>query len=334
MAHTDVKVNIDLLKPVGTLGFGFPLILAKVSEKPVAYTECKDLDEVVKAGFDEKSDVYKAANLMLMQNNAPSKFAVCSVTEEIVTVLPSLIGKGWRQLIVVGFVKSGDMKDEEISAYIETTDKMYFTCTNAVSSASQLKSFNKTVCFEYKSEDYGELAVAALVGATAGYNAGEITYKNIILKGLTAQTYTSAKLTALHENGGITVLEKAGDNVTSEGIVGSGEYIDIIDSKDWIVQQLTYQTQKTLNTMKKVPYDNNGIAMLESIAVNVMRTAYNNGMIATAEDGSPAYTVDYSLVSDCSPSDIAARKYIGGKFAFTLAGAVHSVEINGEISIA
>lgn len=332
MAHMDVKVNIDLLKPVGTLGFGFPLILAKVSEKPVAYTECTSLDEVVKAGFDDKSDVYKAANLMLMQNNAPSKIAVCSVTDDITTALPTLIGKEWRQLIVIGYETGFDAT---ISTYIETTDKMYFvTETNAPTSEKNYKAFDKTVCFVYKSEDYGVLAVAALVGATAGYTAGQITYKNIVLKGLTAQTYTSAELTTLHENGAITVLEKAGDNVTSEGIVGSGEYIDIIDSKDWIVQQITYQTQKTLNNMAKVPYDNNGIGVLESVAVNVLKTAYNNGMIATAEDGSPAYTVNYALVSECSASDVVARKYIGGKFAFTLAGAIHTVEINGEISIA
>ena len=33
-----------------------------------------------------------------------------------------------------------------------------------------------------------------------------------------------------------------------------GEYIDIIDSKDYIISNLEYQTQKTLNTMKKINF--------------------------------------------------------------------------------
>jgi hypothetical protein len=85
--------------------------------------------------------------------------------------------------------------------------------------------------------------------------------------------------------------------------------------------------------MAKVPYDNNGIAVLESVAVNVMKDAYNKGMIAANEDGTPAYTIDYAMREDTSEEDRAARKYLGGQFSFKLAGAVHTVEITGEIEI-
>lgn len=328
MAIKDVKVTITLLKPVGSAGFGYPLLLTK-GETEVPYTVCNGLDEVVKAGFANDTDMYKAANLVFMQNDAPSKIAVCSTTKDYATFLPEIIDKEWRQLVIVDTTLTD--YDTAVSTYIETTGKICFIgAKTAPTESKNYKAFDRTVCVVYTDT----LGVAAVVGATAGLETGSFTYKNIVIKGLTAQDYTEADITAMHKNGAITVLEKAGDIVTSEGIVGSGEYIDIIDSKDWIIQQLEYQTQQLLNNMKKIPYDNNGIAMLEGVAVNVMRTAYGMGMIADNEDGSPAYTVNYALKSECAEGDIAARKYVGGKFAFTLAGAIHNVEIDGEISVA
>jgi hypothetical protein len=153
-----------------------------------------------------------------------------------------------------------------------------------------------------------------------------------VLKGIAAQELTDVEVEAIHEKGGITFITKAGDNVTSEGKLAGGEYIDVIDSEDYIIQQLAYKTQKILNNAAKVPYDNNGIAMLESVAVDVLQGAYNDGMIATKEDGSPDYSVSYALREDTTEANRAARKYLGGTFSFALAGAIHYVEISGTIT--
>ena len=138
---------------------------------------------------------------------------------------------------------------------------------------------------------------------------------------------------AIHAKGGITFVTKAGDNVTSEGKVAGGEYIDIVDSKDYVISNLEYKTQKLLNSQPNIPYDNNGIALLESVAVDVMKDAYNNGIIVANDDGTPAYAVSYASRENTEASDRAARKYVGGQFAFTLAGAIHEAEITGEIII-
>lgn len=325
----DVKVTIDLLKPVGSLGLGYPLIIQSGADVAVEYTECANIDEVIAAGFDNTSKVYEAASLIFAQNKTPKKIAVCAITEtDVATFLPTIAGKEWRQLIVIGAETT-----TAISAYIETTrDKMFFT--TVAKAPTTAATYNRTVTFVYSGSTYADTAVAAVVGATAGYNAGAITYKNIIINGLVAQNFTATELTAMHKAGAFTVVEKAGDIVTSEGIVNSGEYIDIMDAQDWIIQQIEYKTQKLLNNQPKIPYDNTGIAMLESVTNGVLKTAYDNGMIATNADGSPAYTVSYALREDCDAGDIAARKYLGGKFAFTLSGAIHYVEVNGEISVA
>lgn len=331
----DVLVNIDLTKPVGKLGFGIPLILQENASVEVAYTEVANVAEVATAGFGTGTTVYKAAQLLFAQNNAPKSIAVAAYSGSAVDALAdvALIGKGWRQLIVVCDGDNATPVHSVATAAEALDGKMYFANLNVDDETEIAASgLRHTILFYCDATEAAPVPVAALVGETAGRAAGSFTYKNLMLAGIAAQDLTDAEVEAIHAKGGITYVTKAGDNVTSEGMVAAGEYIDVIDSEDYIVQQLAYKTQKVLNNANKIPYDNNGIAILESVAVDVLQGAYNNGMIATKADGTPAYTVAYALREDTSESDRSTRKYIGGYFTFALAGAIHYVEIAGTIT--
>lgn len=318
----DVNVKINLKKPAGKTDFGYPLIISQGNSKD--YKVCKNIDDVIAAGFDISTDIYNATALMFAQNNPPDKIAVCS-TASIIEELPNIADYGWRQLIVFG---ADDISD--ITKYINaTSNKMMFL---NVANADELSSINKgdrIVGFVHKIN----YAVAALVGEASGQAAGSFTYKNLILKGIEPMDLTEFEIDKINNANAITFVTKAGQNVTTEGKALSGEYIDIIDSKDYIINQLEYRTQQTLNNASKIPYDNNGIAILESVAVDVMKDAYNKGIIAIGDDGLPAYTVDYDLRSETDAADRLIRKYVGGKFSFILAGAIHEVEIKGTIEI-
>ena len=319
----DVKVVIELTKASGKIGFGYPLILAANESKAIAYTEVRSLTEIVNAGFTAGSDVYKAAQILFMQNDAPGKIAVCGATGTAVEALPGLLGEGWRQLIVT------DHEEETVTAvsnYIEACGKycMYFTVGEAGASANE-----RTVMIAY--DDGAIFPEAALVGATAGMDAGSFTYKNIILKGVTAQAYTDSEVAALHEKGVITILRKAGDIVTSEGITLSKEYADIVDTKDWIIEQIAFRGQSLMNRVPKLPYDNRGIAALEGETVSALKVAADMGMIAVTDDGTYDYSVNFASRAECDANDITARHYNGGQFRFVLAGAIHEAEITGEV---
>lgn len=348
----DVKVKIDLTKPVGNVGIGTPLILYCTSvtdeasdpviDTEVDFTECYTVEDVKKLGFAATTDVYKAAELMFMQKNQPKKIAVCSTKKTAAEWLSESanLNKDWRQLICIYTDTGIEDNIKEIIPKIETTDKLFFVGlpvdstfkASTIASANEIRRTVLFYCTDKNTTPYKN-PEAALVGATAGYVAGSFTYKNIILTGITPQELTDSEISTIHSNGGITFVTKAGDNVTSEGKVAGGEYIDIIDSEDFVIQQLTYRTQKMLNKSKKIPYDNNGIAMLESVAVDVLQTAYNNGIIADDADGNPDYSVNYLLRENTKAIDRAERRYIGGSFTFALAGAIHTVEITGEITI-
>lgn len=331
----DVKVKIDLKKPVGSLGTWYPL-LAVVDSTAEAdlYGEYTELAELVTAGYAATSNVYKAANLMLMQNNAPSKFAVLKMKEFATTSVAKYLDRGWRQMI---FVDAGE-KAKDMAEYIETTEKMLFlTMTDETKLATLYTSiggYDRTfVAYHTDATNYPN-AVAAVVGATAGYEAGSFTYKNIIVKGVTALDISDTDLeNKVHGKGAITFLEKAGDIVTSEGKVASGEYADIVDSKDYIVHNIAYRVQKVFNVNKKVAYTNAGISLLEVAVGGVLKSAYDNGMIAEDDAGAAIYATSFKLRSETTEADRAARKYPYGQFSFELSGAIHCCEVVGEITV-
>ncbi len=335
MAKNDITVVIEIIKAMPKTGFGIPLIIAGMQADAIPYKKVGSLPEIIKAGFAEDSAVYKAAELLFMQAEAPKKIAVCASTENVVATLPGILAEEWRQLIVVSTGVENESTIEAISNYIEASKKhaMYFAAVDPDADAAMITAITeneRTFLVAYTSTDVAN-PEAAIVGATAGRAAGSFTYKNMILKGVTPQDYTDAEVDTLHEQGVITILRKAGDIVTTEGVVVCGEYADIVDSKDYIIQQIEGQCQSLLNRVPKLPYDNRGIAALEGVVVSVLKDAANNGMIAQTDDGDYEYSTTFLPRSECDPVDISARVYNGGNFEFTLAGAIHYGKISGTI---
>jgi hypothetical protein len=350
----DVKVVISLAKPVTGTGFGYPLIFEGKATTFIDYTECYDIDDVIKAvgkitdSDDEEtvatktatakeSNIYKAALLIFMQDNAPEKIAVYATSSSATTGLAALMHHGWRQVIVTSVGVEGEDTRKAISDYIETTEKMYFTSVEKalnLSGQSAISGNERTVIMCH--DDDNTLITfpeAALVGVAASKVAGSFTYKNLMLKGLTPKVLSDSQINEIHNANAMAFVLKCGDGVTSEGKTTSGEYIDIIDAKDYIIQNIEYQTQKLLNQSDKIPYDNSGIARLETVCVNVLRDAANNGLIALTDEGVYDYSVSYKARSETKGADRAERKYVEGSFRFALAGAIHTVEIKGTIEI-
>lgn len=330
----DVKVTIVVTKASARTGFGYPLILVGKQTSAVEYKEVSTLAEVVTAGFAATTDVYKAAQLLFMQDEAPTKVALCASASKATEALPALLKEGWRQVIVPSAGAEGESTVAEISAYIEGCGKqaMYFAHVESddTTTIGAIAGKERTVCIAYDSTDVG-CPEAAVVGATAGRTPGSFTYKNMVLTGVTPQEFADSEIDKMHEDNVITVLRKAGSIVTSDGVVGSGEYIDIVDSKDYIISQIETRCQLLLNRVPKLPYDNRGIASLEGEVLSVLKDAADNGLIAVNDTGTYLYSVTFGTREECKGTDISARHYAKGSFSFTLAGAIHTATIEGEI---
>lgn len=328
MRITDVDVIISVSAQSGRVGAWYPLIYVAGTEETAVYKEYSSLAEIV-VDYAETTDAYKAANLLFMQGEeyAPNKIAICKGGSEVMTNLAPYMDKEWRQLIVVG----ADY-DKTIAEAIETSEKMYFThfASQAELSTAKITAYDRIFAVVYTGSDVPN-PEAAMVGRIAGLSAGSATYHAKPLKGVNADTFTQTELDAIHTAGGIAYVLKNGRVATSEGIVGSGEYADIIDSKDYIVQNIRYDVQEVFLNNEKIPYTNEGIAKIENAVLNVLARAYNNGMIADNEDGTPAYKTNFVLRSETSTADRASRNYPYGKFEFELSGAIHKAKITGSI---
>lgn len=337
METLDVSVNIKLSEVLGKSGTWFPCLYIVNSELEAdTYDEYKSLAQIAdtensKTTYGADTDVYKHATALFGQNNKPEKIAVLAQKDFSASTLETYLGKGWRQLVLVGTHE----KKVDIAEYIETTDKMVFVGITDETELStfydSVKSFDRTFVVYHTDET----AVSAVVGATAGLSAGSFTYKNMIIKGIDALDWSADDLDGeqgIHKKGAITIVEKSGDIVTSEGIVASGKYADIVDSIDYVIQNISYNTQKTFNNNNKIPYTNNGISLLEIATNEALKDAYNNGIIADKEDGTPDYTVTFAMRSQTTEADRASRVYPYGNFSFALAGAIHRTVVNGVVS--
>lgn len=335
----DVLVNMSTVTLASSVGFGVPLVLETKASSDIAFTKCSSLAEVVKAGFADNTEVYKACALIWSQNNAPKTIAVCQNQKKAVETLTELValGKDFRHVLVTSLATSEESTIAEIATFIEATkDKLFFVNVTSSGAASTILSKERTVCMMLNDTSSGAAKnpVAALIGATAGLTPGSFTYKNIVLKGVNPNTtITDSELDALHAGGLFTVLQKCGDIVTSEGINTNKGYIDIVDSKDWIVSNIVYQTQKLLNNELKVPYTNVGIGMLEAVTIGVLKEAFEMGIIATNDENLPDFSTKFAARQDVPAGERAERKYVRGQFSCGLAGGIHSVNIAGTLII-
>lgn len=169
----------------------------------------------------------------------------------------------------------------------------------------------------------------ALLGKVLPLNPGSWTAKFKTLAGITVDVATSTQRTnALAKNCTI-YTEVGGANITEDGKVGEGEYLDVIVFVDYLQARITEEVYATLVQQAKVPYTDSGIALIQSKINAVLQDGILLGGLAS----SPAYTITVPKASSISAVDKGARVLTGVKFSAPLAGAIHAVTINGTVTL-
>ena len=332
----DVTVTIDLQRPAGLIGFGKPLILgAKTGGSP--YKEYSDLDGLSE-DFGPDTEVYKlAASLVGQGQSSPAVFAVVAYDLEggsPVETLQSVWDKDWYFLLAT---ETNVSTIKNLADVVEGKGfKMFATRVGDEADLAVLKAQDYDRTFVIFHSDPTELAKypdAAWVGARGSQPVGSVTWKFAQLIGITADDIGLSTVQSVNAAGGNVYVMRGGQPRTGEGIVVSGEYIDVIMSKDWVQVNIENAIQTLLNNSPKIPYTNAGIAQLEAATVNVLRAGYNQGIIAEDVDGLPLYSTNFPTREETNPADRAQRKYTGATFTFELAGAVHEATIRGTITV-
>ena len=174
--------------------------------------------------------------------------------------------------------------------------------------------------------DYPE---AAWFGRVLPLEPGSETWKFKALNSVSYSNLTSNQSRTALAKSANTYEFVGGVGITANGTVAQGEFIDIIRGVDWLRARIQEFVYRTLVENEKVPYTDAGIASIQAQVMRVLQIGIDNQFIA--ETPVPRVTVPRAI--DVPPADKANRILRNVRFTATLAGAIHSVEIRGNLSV-
>lgn len=349
MALNDiVEVNITRqTTSVAVAAFNVPLILSQfaTSKTTTVFTRARvygSVAEMASDGWASTDAVYKIANAIFSQNPSVNKIVVGRKDSNDATIDAALNAianenNDWYGIVVDQALVSSFA---DVASWVETAKKFaifWITDVNAYDAskstdlASVLKLANRNrsaVVWHATPAGGADYIDAAWMGEGFPYEPGTSTWAYKTLNGVTPDTLLASQETALKGKNCNYYTTVGGVSITQEGKVASGEYIDIIIGTDWIEARLREAVYSALVNNRKIPYDDTGIAMIEGLVKGVLNEAASKGIL---QADSIAVTVP--KYADIPQADKLARKLPDAKFSALYQGAIHSVTINGTISV-
>jgi hypothetical protein len=172
-------------------------------------------------------------------------------------------------------------------------------------------------------------AGAAWLGGQLPRDPGSSTWAFKTLATIAADPLTPTEITNLE---GLEVNHYqriAGIDITRQGVMAGGEFIDITRGIDFITARMQERVFGLLASNPKVPFTDAGVDLVRGEMLAVLGLAVGQSILA--EDPEP--TVTAPLVANVSTADKAIRQLPDMNFDGTLAGAIHRVVIRGTLTV-
>lgn len=201
--------------------------------------------------------------------------------------------------------------------------------TNDVASTLLLAERDRTSLIYHSDADavYPELAWA---GGQLPKNPGSSTWAFKRAPGILPDSFTGAETTALKAKRVNRVTNVAGLTIVSGGYTSRpGFFVDIRRGLDYVAQRMNEDIFILLTSEQKVPGDDRGSAMVESVIRARLQQSVEEDIFI--DDDNLSVTVP--LFDERDVADRAERLLTGCKFTANLAGAVHEVELVGEVRV-
>ena len=182
-----------------------------------------------------------------------------------------------------------------------------------------------------------EYAALAWMAKCFGYDPGTETWNMKELATIVPSALSTDEKKSLEQSSINSFRRYAGSNITFGGNMLSGEWIDVIRFRDWLKAEMQTNVFNALKTNRKVPFTDGGIGLIEGQMEATLSKGQTVGGIAPTEYDSddneiPGYTVTVPLASDLTEAERKSRKLTGCRYTARLAGAIHIVEIHGNLT--
>lgn len=359
-----VNCNIDISSPASNdATFDSILLVVKGPEASGEKTMSKttaisQADELLDYGFTTEDAAYVAATVAFSQNPAPSSIYICirketsaesaeTVTyEDIKNTLAR--AKGEVSFYGIHITEFGDDADiQGAISWTEANEKIFsFEYSDITKCPVKNFSFYRSFgLFSGKADGYdadeqpieNEYAALAWMAKCFGYDPGTETWNMKELATIVPSALSTDEKKSLEESNINSFRRYAGSNITFGGKMLSGEWIDVIRFRDWLKAEMQTNVFNALKTNRKVPFTDGGIGLIEGQMEATLSKGQTVGGIAPTEYDSddneiPGYTVTVPLASDLTEAERKSRKLTGCRYTARLAGAIHIVEIHGNLT--
>jgi hypothetical protein len=158
---------------------------------------------------------------------------------------------------------------------------------------------------------------------------GSSTWAYKTLRGVTVDTYTETETNTLKAKRTNYYVQIAGVNTMLNGVTPAGEWIDVTIGIHWLTARLQERLFTTLVNVKKVPYTDKGISLIEGAVRAMLREAVRVGFLDDDEN----LSVTVPAAADATPADRAARVLQPVDFQGRIAGAIHEIVLNGTVTV-
>lgn len=229
--------------------------------------------------------------------------------------------------------------------WVESNNRIYL-CESCDTQAITTATGNLELLDQIKANSYkrtagmyhpnaGQMMCAALYGRCLPLDPGAVTFFGKTLSGVSA---FPAHMTATHRAnlvarraGGYEVVDGTGLSVTfgtSVGDVQTG-FLDVRRNLDWLQDDMTKGVFGAIVSNDIVPYTDRGIAIIEAQVRASLTRAFAMGILAAP----PAKgDVTVPLASSIDAATKATRRLPNVRFTAVTSGAIHSVDIVGQVS--
>lgn len=237
----------------------------------------------------------------------------------------------------------------QAASFIETLQKIFIaasadsaiatTSTTDLASILHGKGYKRTaLVFSLASANMG--MDAAWLGGQLPQVPGASTWKFKQLAGISPDSYTAAKKAILTGVPGIStgktvnIYETVGGvNITEEGWMVGGQFIDITVGIDWLVSTMQANVYANLVNNPKIPYTDKGVAVIKAAVQQTLKQGSDEGGTGLID----ATSISISVVPVSSiPANTRAERILPANsivFSCRLTGAFHFIVINGIVTV-
>ncbi len=206
------------------------------------------------------------------------------------------------------------------------TDVLSSSTTDLFSDLQDLSYARTIPLYHHVQNSY---AGAGWLGLMLTYTPGQATWAFKSIAGSAVSTLSETEISNLKAKSANYYTTIGGVPITMDGVSSGAEFADITVFVDWLRARLTERIFALLVNLAKLPYTDASVDLVRSEILAQLQQGIAVGGLAD----DPAPVVDAPLVSEVSAQDRAARLLPDITFTARLAGAIHSIDIRGNLTV-